>query len=82
MNAEKFIEMVKSANGTPEKLFKIGKIDPDHESGDAKIVFDGETTVSGKTYKSIGYTPVADDKVLLAKVAETYLILGKIGSEG
>lgn len=43
------------------------------------IRFYGETTASQKPYKYLSsYTPVAGDKVLLARVAKTYVILGKV----
>ena len=43
------------------------------------IRFYGENTASQKPYKYLqSYTPVAGDKVLVARVANTYVILGKV----
>jgi hypothetical protein len=43
------------------------------------IRFYGENTASQKPYKYLqSYTPVAGDKVLVARVAKTYVILGKV----
>lgn len=74
-----FLEIMRSEE---KPVFKIGTINPDYSGGNAKIKFDGEDVVSGKEYLSIGYTPVANDRVLLIKISGTYLILGKIGGAG
>ncbi len=59
--------------------YKLGKIDSNYTSGRPKIIFDGEDVASLKGYNYISsYTPKAGDRVLLQKVAGTYIILGKI----
>lgn len=56
-----------------------GFIDSAYTSGNPKVVFLGETTPGDKTYPYLaGYTPVANDRVLLARVGKTYIIIGKI----
>lgn len=41
--------------------------------------FYGETAASQKPYKYLqSYTPTQGDKVLVARVAKTYVILGKV----
>ena len=77
INTEEFLNILKTDD---KKVFKLGKIDPGHVSGDPKILFDGETTVSVKKYKTINYSPIAGDRVLLVRLAGTYLVLGKVGS--
>ena len=77
INTEEFLNILKNDE---KKVFKLGKIDPNYVSGDPKILFDGETQVSTKTYKTINYTPAAGDRVLLVSIAGTYLVLGKVGS--
>ena len=63
----------------PKPLYRLGKIDPAYSSGRPKIVFDGETTATTKQYPYLSpYAPTAGDRVLLAKVAGSYLILGKV----
>ena len=77
INTEEFLNILKNDE---KKVFKLGKIDPGYVSGDLKILFDGETTVSVKEYKTINYSPIANDRVLLVRLAGTYLVLGKVGS--
>ena len=59
INTEEFLNILK----TEEKpVFKLGKIDTN-----SKVIFDGETVASTKTYKRLGsYTPSENDRVLLA----------------
>lgn len=46
-----------------------------------RITFDGESTLSGKTYPFVAtYTPVPGDRVALAPVGTTYLILGPVAA--
>lgn len=52
------------------------------EGGDSKkwrILFPGETQISTKAYSHLSsYQPQSGDTVLLARVNNTYVILGKI----
>ncbi|WP_315122346.1 hypothetical protein [uncultured Clostridium sp.] len=44
-----------------------------------KIKFDGEAVESQKIYKRLGsYSPTKGDRVLLASVSGTYVVLGKV----
>lgn len=46
-----------------------------------RITFDGESTLSGKTYPFVGtYTPIPGDRVALAPVGTTYLIFGPVAA--
>ena len=77
MDANDFIKMFGSKRKTPP--FRLGKIDPAYTSGQPKVVFDGETTASGKQYTRLSsYTPVASDRVVMVFVGGTYVITGKI----
>ena len=74
-------ELLQITAGNPQQsMFKLGRIDPAYSgSGRPKVVFDGETTASGKQYPYLSiYTPAANDRILLAAVAGSYVILGKI----
>ena len=43
------------------------------------LIFDGQTTATTKRYKRLAsYTPAAGDRVLVAKISGSYVILGKI----
>lgn len=45
----------------------------------ATLIFDGQTTATTKRYKRLAsYTPAAGDRVLVAKISGSYVILGKI----
>lgn len=77
IQVEDFLKITKGPG--KETVFRLGKIDPAYSSGRPKIIFDGETTASEKQYPRLAsYTPVAGDRVLLAKVAGSYVILGKV----
>ncbi|AGE61021.1 hypothetical protein FINN_28 [Bacillus phage Finn] len=83
MNSQEFVSIVNELIDKKQKkgAYKIGKIPDNHTSGDPKILFDGEQTPSGKTYKCLSsYHPIAGDRVLLARVSNTYVILGGLNS--
>jgi hypothetical protein len=59
--------------------FRMGVVVELFENKTAKITFDGEETSSQKQYSYLNnYSPAAGDRVLLASVSGTYIILGKI----
>lgn len=68
--------------GPENKPNKMGTIDPDYSgTGDPKVTFYGETTLSGKNYPYMPpYQPTAGDRVVLVPVGTTYLIIGSIDS--
>jgi hypothetical protein len=68
---------------TPEETrpLRLGTIDPAYTSGLPRITFDGETILSGRGYPwASPYRPVANDRVVLAPVGRSYLILGGIAT--
>lgn len=70
MDAQEFLEIMQQK---PKSTFRFGTI------VDGKVQFDGEDIPSQKVYKRLSnYTLTDDDRVLLAKVSGTYVILGKI----
>lgn len=75
--AQEFIGM--NAAGE-QKVFKLATVTALFSpSGSPKIKFDGESTASEKKYSYLAsYTPTVNDRVLLASVGGTYVILGKI----
>ncbi|AGY48193.1 hypothetical protein Riggi_31 [Bacillus phage Riggi] len=83
MNSQEFVSIVNELIDKKQKkgAYKIGKIPDNHTSGDPQILFDGEQTPSGKTYKCLSsYYPIAGDRVLLARVSNTYVVLGGLNS--
>ena len=74
--AEEFAGLIKPK--TVESSFALGSVDPAYSAGNPRILFDGETIVSAKTYSHLAnYSPAANDRVILAKVSKSYLVLGK-----
>lgn len=62
-------------NKKMEKIVQFARVDPDYTSGRPRLIFDGETAVSGKAYPYLSsYTPQANDRVMLVKG----VIIGKI----
>ena len=73
--AHEFLEMNRQKT---EKVFRLGRVDS-VTGGLPTIQFDGEETASGKLYAKLdGYSPTTGDRVLLAKVSGTYIVLGKV----
>lgn len=62
-----------------DTTFKKGKVEAAYSTGRPRIIFQGETTASVKAYPYLeSYVPKANDIVLLARVGNSYVILGKI----
>lgn len=77
IQVEEFLKITQGKE--KETVFRLGKIDPLYSTGRPKIVFDGETIASTKQYPYLApYTPTAGDRVLLARVAGSYVIIGKV----
>lgn len=73
--AREFLEMNRQKT---EKVFRLGRVDS-VTGGLPAILFDGEETASGKLYARLAnYSPTTGDRVLLAKVSGTYIVLGKV----
>ena len=83
MNANEFVALMSKLQ-QPNKSFKLGTIDSAFDGvGAPKVVFDGETTASLKGYTFLdSYSPKANDRVIMADVAGTCVILGDITSTG
>lgn len=70
--------------GTDLSKIKLGTVDPAYIASTfpgtlPRITFDGETTMSTKTYPVMSpYWPQASDRVILVPVGATYLILGPV----
>ncbi|MED4586679.1 hypothetical protein P9578_28390 [Brevibacillus choshinensis] len=59
--------------------FRLGKISATYTSGRPPVLFDGETTASTRIYPYLAsYTPVANERVLLGKVGNGWVVLGKV----
>lgn len=61
-----------------DSTFKLGQVASNYVSGRPSIIFEGEDAASLKAYPYLSsYTPVAGDIVLLARVGNSYIVLGK-----
>lgn len=62
-----------------ESLFRIAKISSSYDTGRPRVVFEGENTETQKRYPYLeSYTPAPNDWVIMAKVGNTHVVLGKI----
>lgn len=78
MKADEFVRLL-GEMGDSSKPFTLGVIDPAYSSGRPRVIFDGDEVVSQKAYSYLSsYTPTANDRVILANIAGTHVILGKI----
>lgn len=76
ITAEELIQIAKPNQQNPFKLATVVGL---FDNGTAKIQFDGETEPSEKEYAYFSsYRPVVGDRVLLAKVGGTYVIMNSI----
>lgn len=82
MNSSEFVGLINSMiDKKTSPPFAIGRIDPAYSSGNPRIIFDGETTVSTKRYTKLNsYTCQPNDRVLLARVSGTYVVLGSLSA--
>ena len=65
-----------------QQVFRLGTVTNLFENGTAQVRFDGEESPSQKQYAFLStYRPVVDDRVFLAAIGGTYVILGAISHE-
>ena len=77
MTPEMFIKCLPSYQ--PGTSFLIGTIPASYATGRPTIIFDGESVASVRTYPYLSsYTPTAEDRVLIAVVGRSGVVLGKI----
>lgn len=78
MRAEEFMEIFSSSDQQPSP-FRLGKISATYTSGRPQVLFDGETIASTRTYPYLArYTPAANERVLLAKVGNGWVVIDKV----
>lgn len=75
-------EQIIDQQNKEKKYFRLAIVTEVAESGLPVIRLFGEETASSRTFKVIkGYSPVINDVVMLACMADTYVILGKVTDE-
>lgn len=73
-----FLDIV-SGKSKDNNTFKMAKISPNYSGGKPSVIFDGEDIVTQKQYVYLSsYTPQANDRVVMVKVKNSYVILGKV----
>lgn len=78
ITADAFLGIIES--GLPDSAFRTATIATDYPGGpQASVLFDGETIPTQKAYLTLESDIAPDDKVLLAKVGHTFVIVGIIG---
>jgi hypothetical protein len=78
MKPEEFVALIQSI-GPELTVFRLATIDPAYSSGQPRVQFDGDVVPGERTWPRLsGYTPAANDRVLIAMVNHGGVILGKI----
>lgn len=79
--ATAMLELLAGYGGEKPFELRLAAIDPAYTTGLAKVTFEGETAVSGKGYAWVRpYVPQPNDRVVMAPVGTSYLILGPVTS--
>lgn len=79
IEAFEFLQATNGFKPSSSSNFRLATIDPTYTSGKPSVTFDGESTVSTKTFTYLGsYTPVASDRVLMVRVGSSWVILGEV----
>ena len=74
---EQFLNITK--NKKTDKPFRLAIVENGYTEGKPRVIFDGETKPTAKRYPYLeSYTPFANDRILMAYVSGSYIILGKI----
>jgi len=77
--SEQFLGVLQPAEQIANAGFRLAVVAALFSNGTAKVTFDGETEASEKEYPYLAsYVPKTGDRVLLAAVAASYVILGKV----
>lgn len=79
MTPEGLVTMMRDVGGGISSPFALGSISSIYAAGLPAVLFDGETADSTRLFPHLSsYTPVASDRVLLARVGHGFVVLGKI----
>jgi hypothetical protein len=70
---------VYGGTSSADKPMRLAVIDPAWTGGAPKVTFEGESTMSTKQYTYLeSYYPTASERVVLAPIGTTYIILGAV----
>jgi hypothetical protein len=77
VRVEDFLEIVRRSANQP--IFRLGTIPAGYSGGRPQVQFDGENAPSARTWPYLAsYTPAAGDRVLVAMVGSSGVVLGKV----
>lgn len=85
MDARSFLETLTGAARTePDRPVRLAVVDPAYVASSypatlPKVTFEGETTLSVRTYACL-YSPAPGDRVVMLPTGTTYAIIGKVGA--
>lgn len=72
-----FLNLIRQSPGVP--TFRLATIPSTYVSGRPTLTFDGEGAATTRTYPHLAaYTPAANDRVLVAMVGHSGVVLGKV----
>jgi hypothetical protein len=63
-------------NPKKEKFIQFARADPNYTSGLPRLIFDGESTISGKAYPYLSSTPQPNDRLMVVKGVVVEKIVG------
>ena len=77
--ADLLIQNQNAGNAAQPCELRIATVADYNSSNGSTLIFDGETTATSKRYKRIsGVTFATGNRVLVAKLSGTYVIIGRI----
>lgn len=78
----KVIELIRNIIASERlETFALGTVPADYTTGLPTVKFDEETVASTKQRPHLSsYAPAANDRVMLAKVSNEWVIIGKVTS--
>jgi hypothetical protein len=86
IDPQKFLNTVSQATRADFKKetsasrpIRLAVIDPSYTSGNPRVTFEGEETLSDKEYPYANYTPAAGDRVVMLPLGTSYVIIGAVG---
>ena len=84
LDPAKFFEAVREYDKSADNVESAGfnrcaTVDPDYtQVGPARVMFDGEETLTDKAYQYLGTAPRANTRVVMLPIGPTYVILGMV----
>lgn len=85
LEANDFYQILEEFYSSKQRVsptFRLGTVDLAYTTGLPKVLLDGDETITIKQYSHLrNYSPTAGDRVMLALVGSTYIVLGRIRND-